>query len=70
MVNIVCDSCKKTIQGAMKDVNVVYIADKNICIPCKQQLEHKLKCDMPNKSPYSLKAYWDAYMKSLYSMCK
>ena len=70
MVNIVCDACKKSIQGAMKDVNVTYIADKNICMPCKEKLEDKTKADMQKKPSYTLEGYHDTYLKNLYGMCR
>jgi len=38
MTAIVCDICKKAVAGARKDVNYVAILDKDICMPCQDEL--------------------------------
>lgn len=70
MVNIVCDACKKTIQGADKDVNVVFITDKNLCMPCNDKLENTVREDMKNEKAFTLAKFNNKLLNNLNKMCK
>lgn len=70
MVNIVCDSCKKTIQGAEKDLNVVYLSDKNLCFPCNEKLKQQVKEEMLKERDFTLKKYHDKQLSILNRMCR
>ncbi len=70
MVSIVCDSCKKAIPGAHKDVNLFYYADKSLCAPCRDKLDVKIKEAMKKERTYSFQKYRDTMMRNLQGMCK
>ncbi|HET6486299.1 MAG TPA: hypothetical protein VFH83_07760 [Spirochaetia bacterium] len=69
MTSIVCDSCKKVVQGARKDQNFSVFMEKDICIPCREELEDATKRQMLSRRPYTLKDYWTTYNTTLTRMC-
>ncbi|MFP4178792.1 MAG: hypothetical protein ACLFQW_04615 [Spirochaetaceae bacterium] len=70
MVNIVCDACKKTIQGADKETNVIFITDKNLCIPCNDKLEETVREEMKKERVFTLEKYNNKRLNNLNKMCK
>ena len=69
MTSITCDACKKVVPGAHKGVNYSVFMEKDICIPCREQLEEVTKRQMLNRRPYTLMDYWTTYSKNLTRMC-
>ncbi|MFO7850403.1 MAG: hypothetical protein R6V67_10620 [Spirochaetia bacterium] len=70
MINVVCDACKKTIQGAHEDTNVVFITDKNLCVPCNEKLENNVREEMHKEKLYTLESYKNKKLNNLNKMCK
>ena len=57
MTAIVCDICKKAVPAARKDVNYFTILDKDLCIPCQDELWDVTKQQMKARRPYTFKDY-------------
>jgi hypothetical protein len=68
MTAIVCDSCKKAVAGARKDVNYIAILDKDLCMPCNDDLYVATKKQMIVRRPYLFKDYQDLLLKNLLRM--
>jgi hypothetical protein len=69
MTAIVCDSCKKVVPNARKDVNYAVHMEKDVCVACREELEDITKKQMLARSPYTFKDYWTAYTANLNKMC-
>jgi hypothetical protein len=69
MTAIVCDICKKAVGGARKDVNYIVILDKDVCVPCSEELLDVTKQNMKVKRPYLFKDYQDTLIRNLTEMC-
>jgi len=70
MTAIVCDICKKAVAGARKDVSYMVILDKDICMPCSDQLLDVTKQQMKVKRPYLFKDYQDTLVGTMNKMCR
>lgn len=70
MFIVSCDSCRKQVKNASKDVNYVAILDKAICMPCKKSFEDKVSSSMLSKRKYSLSDYQKTFQDTLKKMCK
>jgi len=57
MTIIACDICRKSIAGARRDVNYVAILDKEVCIPCHEDLLDTTKRQMLTRRPFLFKDY-------------
>jgi hypothetical protein len=68
MTAIVCDSCKKAVAGARKDVNYVAILDKDLCLDCNDELRDATKKLMFVRRPYLFKDYQDILLRNLVKM--
>ncbi|MGA2480357.1 MAG: hypothetical protein ABSG63_16530 [Spirochaetia bacterium] len=68
MTAIVCDSCKKAVAGARRDVNYVSILDKDLCLDCHDELRDVTKQQMIVRRPYVFKDYQDILTKNLVKM--
>jgi hypothetical protein len=68
MTAIVCDSCKKAVGGARRDVNYFTILDKDICESCHDDLRDATKVQMRARRPYIFKDYVDILTKNLARM--
>jgi hypothetical protein len=68
MTAIVCDICKKAVAGASKDANYVAILDKDICIPCQQDLMLVTRQQMLSRRPYQFKEYQETLARNLSKM--
>jgi hypothetical protein len=68
MTAIVCDSCKKAVAGARKDVNYIAILDKDLCMPCNDDLRDATKKQMIVRRPYLFKDYQDILLRNLVRM--
>lgn len=69
MTAIVCDICKKAVAAARKDISYMVILDKDICIPCSEQLLDVTKQQMKARRPYMFKDYQDSLVRNLSQMC-
>ncbi|MCD6120268.1 MAG: hypothetical protein J7K04_00350 [Spirochaetales bacterium] len=69
MITVTCDACKKTIPNAVKDKNYTTILDKNLCLPCKEELENSVSGQMAKKPRYLLKEYKKILAQTLNKMC-
>ena len=70
MITVHCDSCRKQVKDASKDVNYVAIFDKAICLPCRKRFDDKISATMMSKRKYSLSDYQKTYQDTLRKMCK
>jgi hypothetical protein len=70
MVTIICDSCRKQIKDASKDLNYVTIKDKALCLSCKRAFDDKVSASMAAKRKYSLSDFQKAYTDTLVKVCK
>ena len=68
MIAIVCDICKKAVAGARKDVNYVAILDKDVCIPCQEELLLVTRQQTLPRRPYQFKEYQDTLVRNLTKM--
>lgn len=70
MTAIVCDICKKAVAGARRDATYISILDKDICIPCSEDLFDATKQQMKARRPYLFKDYQEFLAKNLGQMTK
>ena len=65
MKTLVCDVCKRAIPTPIKDRNYFHIQHRDICEPCKDQLEVVLKPVVRAKHPFNYEWYERLMMDSL-----
>ncbi|HEY9593815.1 MAG TPA: hypothetical protein VHE79_05015 [Spirochaetia bacterium] len=70
MTVIVCDICKKAVPAGRRDINYTTVLDKNLCIPCTDELHDVTKKQMQARSPYTMKDYYDTLTKNLGQMTR
>jgi hypothetical protein len=70
MTAIVCDSCKKAVAGARKDVNYVVFLDKDLCLDCQDELWDATKQQMKARRPYTFKDYQTLLVGNLTQMTR
>ena len=70
MTAIVCDICKKAVAGARKDDTYITILDKDICVPCSDELLDATKQQMKARRPYLFKDYQETLTKNLAQMTR
>jgi hypothetical protein len=70
MINVICDSCKKAIPDAQKDVNVFYVLDKTLCKSCEGKINEAAAEQMSRSKSYSIKQFHDKYIKEMQRRCK
>ena len=70
MTAIVCDICKKAVAGAGKDVTYIAVLDKDICVPCSDELLDATKQVMKTRRPYLFKDYQETLVKNLAQMTR
>lgn len=68
MVNIVCDACKKPTEQ-VRDLTYFSILSKNLCVPCKELLDQKVRDVMYAKPAYTLPQYQAQMVEILKAMC-
>jgi uracil-DNA glycosylase len=70
MTAIVCDICKKAVAGARRDTTYIAILDKDICVPCSEELLEATKQQMKPRRPWLFKDYQATLVKNLAQMTK
>ncbi len=70
MLTVICDSCRKQVKNAMKDVNYVTLKDRAMCLPCKRAFDDKISNNMTSKRKYSFSDYRKVYSDTLTKICK
>jgi hypothetical protein len=70
MTVIVCDICKKAVAGARRGDTYVSILDKDVCIPCSEDLLAAAKQQMLARKPYLFKDYQATLAKNLAQMTR
>jgi hypothetical protein len=68
MTAIVCDICRKPVAGAIRDVNYVSILDKDLCMPCREEVLRVTREQTLPRHPYLLKDYQDTLARNLSKM--
>ena len=68
MTAIVCDICKKAVAAARRGHNYMTILDKDVCIPCHDELRDTTKAQMAARNPYTFKDYQDLLARNLAKM--
>jgi hypothetical protein len=68
MTAIFCDSCKKPIVGARKDVNYFATLDKELCSSCQEELLLVTRQQMAPRQPYLFKDYQQSLVGNLARM--
>jgi hypothetical protein len=70
MLNVICDSCKKPVKDALKDVNYVDILDKAVCSSCKGKCDDRVSQSMMSKRKYGFLDHKKVLSETLYKMCR
>lgn len=65
MKTIICDVCKKHIDNPTKDRNYFHIENRDLCEPCKEELEYTLRPVMRNKHPFNYEWYERLMMETI-----
>ena len=65
MKTLTCDICKRTIQNPVVERNYYHIVHRDICEPCKDIVEARLKPVVRAKSPFDYSWYQKALMDSI-----
>lgn len=65
MKSLVCDVCKRAIQVPIKDRNYFHVENRDLCEPCKDQLESVLKPVLRTKHPFNYEWYERLMMDSI-----
>ncbi len=65
MKTLVCDVCKRSIQEPLKDRNYFHIEHRDLCEPCKDQLEAHIKATMRSRHPFNYDWYERMIMESI-----
>jgi hypothetical protein len=68
MTAIVCDSCKKAVAAARRDMNYFSILDKDLCEPCHDDLRDAVKAQMRARTQYLFRDYQDLLSRNLAKM--
>jgi hypothetical protein len=68
MTAIFCDICKKNVASARKDVNYTVILDKDLCVPCGEELLDVVRHQMLPRHPFTFKDYRETLVKNLERM--
>jgi hypothetical protein len=58
MKALICDVCKNAIQQPVHERNYFHIAHRDICEPCKDQLELVLKPVIRTKEPFNYEWFY------------
>jgi hypothetical protein len=72
MTVIVCDICKKEIVGARKDLNYHTLLEKDLCVPCKDDMDLVLRQELRARSAngtVSFPEYKNFLAKTLNELC-
>lgn len=70
MQTIICDSCRKQIKDADRDVNYVTVLDKAMCVPCKENFEKRVTTAMRTKKKYVFLDHKKLLTDTLRKICK
>ncbi|RPJ09564.1 MAG: hypothetical protein EHM28_01190 [Spirochaetaceae bacterium] len=70
MQTISCDSCRKVINEAMRDINYVTILDRTMCTPCKEVFDKRVTQTMFSKKKYVFLDQKKLLSDTLYKTCK
>ncbi len=65
MKSIICDVCKRAIETPVKDRNYFHIETRDLCEPCKENLERALRPVMREKHPFNYEWYERLMMDSI-----
>lgn len=57
MNNIICDSCKKVVSGAKRDVSYFTFQNKALCKGCYDNWDKAVRSEMGKKDQYSMETY-------------
>ena len=57
MRTLTCDVCKKVIQSPVQGRNYFYLAQRDLCEPCHDELELQIKDVIRTKSPFDYEWY-------------
>jgi hypothetical protein len=57
MKTLTCDVCKHAIQQPVAERNYFHIAHRDLCEPCKDQLEYTIKSVIRTKQPFNYEWY-------------
>ncbi len=57
MKALYCDICRKAIESPVKDRNYVHIREFDICDPCKEAIDARLRPTIREHFPYSADWY-------------
>ncbi len=65
MKTLACDVCKRAIQNPIKDRNYYHIENRDLCEPCKENLDLILKPVVRSKHPFNYEWYERLIMDSI-----
>ena len=69
MVNIICNSCKKSIPEPNREVNYFTIMNGSFCEECRDQLLLDIKAKMKEYETYSFATYREEFEEMVNSKC-
>ncbi len=70
MVNVICDSCKKSVSDAKPGINVFFVLDKTLCKPCEEQIDSAVREQMKKEKEFTLKDFKNKFTKEMEKQCK
>jgi len=68
MTSIRCDTCRKDIRDARKDVNYAVILGRDFCTSCNEKLYAAVSKTMANRKPYRFGEYQSLLQKTILKM--
>lgn len=68
MTQIRCDSCRKDVRDAHRDVNYSAIFGRDLCNSCYEKLVLNVRRGMEKRSPYRFSEYQDLLQKTIVRM--
>ena len=70
MKTLICDVCKKKLENPVSGRNYWHIKEKDICEPCKDALEWRLRPVVRSHYPYDTEWYERVVMGMIETACK
>ncbi len=70
MTTVVCDSCKKSVPGAVRKENYVTYLNKAICLSCEKKMLLTVSDKMAKKNSYGFSEYKNVLKTELEKACR
>jgi hypothetical protein len=70
MVQVICDSCKKVVPGAVLNATYYIHQGLDLCTPCYYKMQDTVEKIMAGQKKYSLRFYHQAVNGTVQKMCR